>query len=184
MTRITVRPSSPTPRTSPRCSNISARKPTKAPTACSPMSAGPTARPAMLTELRDVASSAGGLDDSVVPELGRSRLPTRHQLAAALLAAAVLSDDGTRIGDARDSYATLPTGGLYRSRDLAAGERILLEVGLLWEEAGVLYPSRQAHLLARLSEREGIELLLALLLEREPPVWLAGVVGHDGVSLE
>src|SRR5262245_31917874 len=111
-------------------------------------------------------------------------LPTGHQLAAAARAASVLSHEGTRIADARDSYTGLPSGGIYRAADLVRGERLLVSLGLLCEEDGLLYPTTEARILARLSDTEGAEMLLALLLEREPPLWLTSVTAGDEVALE
>jgi hypothetical protein len=112
------------------------------------------------------------------------RLPTSFQLGAAVRAASVLSSDGTRIVDARDSYLSLPTGGVYRHTDLGLGERLLLGTGVLHEHGDTLYPTPEALVLARLPEREGCEFLLEILLERHPPIWLSTIEGVEGVALE
>ncbi|MCW2984440.1 MAG: hypothetical protein JWR63_2010 [Conexibacter sp.] len=138
----------------------------------------------MLMETDEREAEAGQADAAGSDGVGSRALPTRHQLAAAARAASVLSHAGTRLTDARDSYMALPSGGIYRTPDLLRGERLLLSLGILREEDGVLYPGREARVLACLSEAEGIEMLLALLLKRAPPLWLTGVTDGDDVALE
>lgn len=114
----------------------------------------------------------------------RGTVPTRHQLAAAVRAASVLSPAGTRLEDARDSYLALPTGGLYRSPDLILGERLLIRLQLVRRQGTALCPGPEAQMLPRLPEPEAVELLLGLLLERQPPIWLSGVGDDDEPALE
>ncbi len=110
--------------------------------------------------------------------------PTHHQVAAAVLAAERLSLDGTHLDVARHSYRAV-TGGLYRSRDLLAGEGVLVEAGLLvrTDEDILVFDERGRHLRG-LSPADGRELVLAAWLESQKPAWLFGAIADGDVAWE
>jgi hypothetical protein len=99
-------------------------------------------------------------------------LPTGHQLRAALRAGRLIDDRGTRVSDARASYRLVPYGGIYRSEDLAVGEDVLLAAGLLRKRDATLFPQGGLREIAAVSDADGCEALLALLLREHPPLWL------------
>lgn len=106
-------------------------------------------------------------------------VPGPHRLRAALRTARLIDPGGTPAADARASYSRFCSDGIYRHTDLIAGERLLLEAGLLWEEQDVLYPADGMADLAVASDEDGREALMVALLERRPPLWITAVV-EDG----
>lgn len=120
----------------------------------------------------------------MVSELARrfaaGKLPSAFQLSAALLVGRLMDPMGTRIADLRNSYRLVPTGGIYRSEDLTAGEQVLQAAGLLHEHEGLLYPAEELKELSEANEADGCEALLYVLLEYRPPLWL-GAATSDGV---
>jgi hypothetical protein len=74
------------------------------------------------------------------PWAGPDGLPTRHVSRAALHVAALLDERGSRVVDARESYWRRATGGTFPPPDLALGERLLIDCGLVDAVDGMLYP--------------------------------------------
>jgi hypothetical protein len=79
-------------------------------------------------------------------------LPTGHLVSAALHVAAVIGDRA-RAQDAAESYWQRATGGVFAPDDLAAGEGLLIELGLLIKRDEILVPAPElTELLAGTSE--------------------------------
>jgi hypothetical protein len=106
-------------------------------------------------------------------------LPTPHQLRAACQLALVLDHPETALPDARVSFSRLPSNGALRSRDFGSGERILASVGLLRREDQVLHVDESIVELAAVARSAGPDLLLSLILERNPPAWLPTAAGGN-----
>ena len=130
----------------------------------------------MVTDLRDSRT------------FGQARslhvLPTPHLLQSALRAGSLLDPTGTSVASARESYLRLPTGGLYRQEDLAAGERILVGCGLVGHEAETLYPKEELHRLLHLPEDEACRVLLSLSLAAASPLWLNTAIRDEAIFPE
>lgn len=114
------------------------------------------------------------------PRVWTGPLPTRYQLGAAVRVASLLSPDGTSVSVARGAYRTHVSGGVYRSVDLIGGERLLGELGLLYERDGTLYVTPDCADLANAPDADARELLLGWLLDNTPPAWLGGALDPDG----
>lgn len=112
------------------------------------------------------------------------RVPTAHLLRSAIKAGGVLDVIGTAIGVAHDSYARIPTGGIYHYEDLAMGEQLLVDVGLVIRNGSMLYPSEKLQHIRGLCEEDACEVLMSMVLSRKPPLWLFGAVRQDAVSPE
>ena len=74
---------------------------------------------------------------------------TLHQVRAALEVARIVDSAGNPTGDVRDAYRHLLTLGEHTSESLVAGERLLIELGLLVETDGRLRPSAALQVVAR-----------------------------------
>lgn len=92
---------------------------------------------------------------------GPDGIPTAHAARAAVHVAAVIDESGSRVVDADESYWRRATGGLYAPPDLRLGQRLLIDVGLVEERDGMLYPTSQ---LQRLVERADDDSAAALAL--------------------
>lgn len=112
-----------------------------------------------------------------------SSLPTMHTLRSALRTARLIGE-GAEVDQLRLSYIHVPFDGIYRSEHLIAGEKVLLDVGLLEERSGILRPADGLEELALASERDGCEALILSLLRRRPPLWLYAATSNAGVSWE
>jgi Domain of unknown function (DUF3883) len=108
-----------------------------------------------------------------------SRLPGIHTLRAALTVTGLVDADGSGIDDLHASYPHVPTGGLLSSEDLLRGEELLLQVGLLLTDGTKIRADERLAMLASAPLNEGQELLLAMILENAPPLWLGAAV-EDG----
>jgi hypothetical protein len=75
--------------------------------------------------------------------------------------AAVIDESGSRVVDADESYWRRATGGLYAPPDLRLGQRLLIDVGLVEERDGMLYPTSH---LQQLVERADDDSAAALAL--------------------
>jgi len=64
--------------------------------------------------------------------------PTAHVLRAALHVASLIGERGAPATDVRASYWRHATGGTFAPPDLALGERLLLDVGLVTDSEGML----------------------------------------------
>ena len=72
---------------------------------------------------------------------GRDGLPTIHVCQAALHAASLIDSGGSPLAEARESYWHKATGGTFTPVDLATGEALLKDVGLVAERDGRLFLS-------------------------------------------
>lgn len=101
-----------------------------------------------------------------------AELPSAHRLRAAYRAAQAIRDQTVSVAAARASYLRLPTDLVFDVDDLVAGERLLLDVGLLSDGGGHLQGNVRLGTLAELYEDEALTTLLALVLGERPPLWL------------
>lgn len=92
---------------------------------------------------------------------GPGGIPTAHVARAAVHVAAVIDESGSRVVDADESYWRRATGGLYAPPDLRLGQRLLIDVGLVRERDGMLYPTPS---LQQLVERADDDSAAALAL--------------------
>jgi hypothetical protein len=74
------------------------------------------------------------------PWASASGLPTAHAVRAAIHVAATLDERGSRVVDAHESYWHKATGGIFAPPDLARGQVLLVDCGLVEERDGTLYP--------------------------------------------
>ena len=112
-------------------------------------------------------------------------IPTKHQLRAALQSARVLDRDGeTSLELVRHAYTELPTGGLFHSNELIAGERLLVSVGLIEEQDDALVPTPDLWAIVALGEPQSLEELVSILLQEQPPLWLSAAAADGEVSDE
>lgn len=72
---------------------------------------------------------------------GANGLPTTYVIKAAIHVASLLDPPGSVVADARESYWRRALGGSFAPPDLRRGERLLLDIGLVYERDGRLYPS-------------------------------------------
>lgn len=72
-----------------------------------------------------------------------SGLPSRHTAEAAIHVAATVDARGSRIDDAEESYWHRATGGRHPPADLAMGQALLVDLGLLIEDGEVLRPTAE-----------------------------------------
>jgi Domain of unknown function (DUF3883) len=110
--------------------------------------------------------------------------PTPHELKAALWVVRMLPETGLSVEEARASYAIAPSGGLYRTDDLAAAEARLSDCGLLDRVGNRLSPSAGILQLRDLPEPEAVELLLIAMSERDPPLWLGSMGAGSELKVE
>lgn len=82
------------------------------------------------------------------------------------------------------SYDNLPTGGLYRTQDLQAGNLLLQRAGLVSQSGDVHTPVEYLLQLRALPDEVAAEMLLHELLLNEPPLWLYAAVVEDEVRWE
>jgi hypothetical protein len=66
----------------------------------------------------------------------------------------VLDQDGSRVVDADESYWRRATGGVYAPPDLRLGQQLLVDVGLVEERDGMLYPTNVLGELVDLADDE------------------------------
>jgi hypothetical protein len=104
---------------------------------------------------------------------------TRLELIAGFWVGRVLGQHGADVKVARDSYLELPLGGRIGVAELRGAEEALQVIGLAALRDGRLIPDDRLVQACRLVEPEGCELLLALILEVEQPLWLRTAAG-DG----
>lgn len=81
-------------------------------------------------------------------------LPTGHAVRAAIHVAATIDERGSRVVDAYESYWHKATGGVFGPPDLALGQSLLVDCGLVEEREGTLYlqPALQQILLGTLDD--------------------------------
>lgn len=107
---------------------------------------------------------------------------TRHELIAAYWVGRVLGADGAEPAVAHESYLSLPLGGRVGLGELRAAEARLATTGLTSVVDGRIVPDKRLAEVCRLNEQQGCELLLALTLDVERPLWLMTATG-DGATL-
>ena len=124
------------------------------------------------------------MEDETAPRYGRSKLPTGHQLRAALRCARLIDKAGVTVERLRMSYRLVPYGGLYRSDDLIEAEALLIEAGLLLAVDNLRVPVNGLAEIAQASETDGCEALLAALLQRDIPLWLLAATSESVLADE
>lgn len=85
--------------------------------------------------------------------------PPTHHVRAAVEVARIIDAAGNSGDDVRGSYLHVPTGGEHDTSSLVAGERLLVELGLLIERDGRLYPAGALHVLAKVQRPEAESLI-------------------------
>lgn len=99
-------------------------------------------------------------------------VPTGYQLRAVLRAARSIGA-GASNAQARAAYREIATGGMFYSADMLAAQALLADTGLLSIAGDRLQPHSRLQGLLALSEDAAIEMLLAIILEATPPLWLS-----------
>ncbi len=106
----------------------------------------------------------------------------RRLLRAAYWVTRVLGRDGRDAQEARDSWVALPLSGEVDLNELKAAETGLSEVELLRSEGALLLPEQKLFDVCELGPPAPLELLLGLLLEASPPLWMRAATA-DGTRL-
>jgi hypothetical protein len=100
-------------------------------------------------------------------------LPTGHAVRAAIHVAATIDERGSRVIDAYESYWHKATGGVFAPPDLARGQRLLVDCGLVEEREGTLYllPALQQILLG--TADDAVAVIYARAIDRlaEGAIW-------------
>lgn len=104
---------------------------------------------------------------------------SRLELIAGYWVGRVLGHDGAERPVAHESYLRLPLGGRIGVDELRSAEEALQAAGLATLRDGRIVPDGRLVRVCSLGELEACELLLALTLELERPLWLSTTVG-DG----
>ena len=115
-----------------------------------------------------------------VPQL----TPTAYQLQAAILSARAMASGGANHEVLRASYEKVVSGGLFRTRDLEAGQDLLERAQLLRVDEDRCTPSEELLRLRNLPDDLAAELLLQEILAADPPLWLYAAVTEDSVRWE
>jgi hypothetical protein len=100
-------------------------------------------------------------------------------LRAAFWVGRVLGPEGEDAETAHRSWGDLPLGGTVDFAELRAAERALIEIGLVERDGDELLPASEFAACTAGAEEENAEPLLALVLEREAPLWLRTAVPDD-----
>ena len=100
-------------------------------------------------------------------------------LRAAFWVGRVLGPDGEDAETAHRSWGDLPLGGSVDFAELRAAERALIQIGLVEWDGDKLRPAPELAACTAGAEEESAEPLLALVLEREAPLWLRTAVPDD-----
>jgi hypothetical protein len=104
---------------------------------------------------------------------------TRLELIAGYWVGRVLGKDGAELPVAHESYLRLPLGGRIGVAELRSAEEALHGAGLAALRDGRIIPDPRLVQVCSMDEPEACELLLALVLELEQPLWLRTAAG-DG----
>lgn len=99
-------------------------------------------------------------------------VPPVYLVRAAYEAACHIDAVGNAADAAHHAYTRHASGGIYPPEEMRRGEALLLDVGLLREEDGWLYPTPELQLLATVGEEIAYEALIGRCLSRSPPEWL------------
>lgn len=94
-------------------------------------------------------------------------VPTSHQLRAAITVARIIDQAGDRGHEVRTSYPHLLTAGEHSPASLAAGEELLIRVGLVVDRHGSLYPTARLAVLVNLADDAAEDALRAALARAE-----------------
>jgi hypothetical protein len=121
------------------------------------------------------------MTDPGAPGLMLGGVPGIHLLQAALRVAGILDRSGTERTALRESYPRTPTGGLFDSQDLMRGEELLVQLGLVVAQGDRVIPDPELQALAAATPDIAEKLLLAISLEKDPPLWLSAAVRDDEV---
>lgn len=105
---------------------------------------------------------------------------SRRQLRAAYWVTRVLGATGEPPALARASWTTLPLAGEVDLDELATAEAGLCSAGLLRLEDGRLVPDPRLHAACARGGSVPLELLLGLILETAPPLWLMTAASDGG----
>lgn len=97
-----------------------------------------------------------------------SGLPSRHIAQAAMHVASIIDAGGSSTGDAQESYWHRATGGRYPPMDLALGQRLLIDLGLVIERDAVLHPTDALAELLDGTAEDALAALTARLAENVP----------------
>lgn len=103
-------------------------------------------------------------------------------LRAAFWVGRVLGPEGEDAETARRSWGDLPLGGSVDFVELRAAMEALVQIGLVELDGAELRPAPELAACTAGSEEGSTEPLLALVLEREAPLWLRTAV-HDDTTL-
>jgi hypothetical protein len=98
---------------------------------------------------------------------------TRVELIAGYWVGRVLGDGGADVSVAHESYLQLPIGGRIGIGELRSAEAALHTAGLTTLSGGRIIPDARLVHVCRVGEAQACEILLALLLELEQPLWLS-----------
>lgn len=107
-----------------------------------------------------------------------------RMLRAVLWVSYVVGPGGEEADVAHASWRNLPLAGTVDFTELQAAERALVEIGLMWQRGNILQaaPELVACAADGRAGDDAIELVLALVLEREAPLWLRTAV-VDGAAV-
>lgn len=100
-------------------------------------------------------------------------------LRAAFWVGHVLGPEGEEAETAHQSWGNLPLGGSVDFADLRRAEQALLEIGLLERDGGRLCPAPELAACTAGLGPANPEPLLALVLDREAPLWLRTAVPDE-----
>jgi hypothetical protein len=109
---------------------------------------------------------------------------SRRLLRAAYWVTRVLGPGGKDAGEARASWVSLPLAGEVDLVELGTAELGLREARLLRLSDGVLAPTPALSSLCLAPGPVPLELLLALILEAAPPLWLLTVSDGERLAME
>jgi hypothetical protein len=124
------------------------------------------------------------IDQTVSGRSPSRSTPTAFQLQAAILAAQVVSAEGSSMRSVRASYRAVVTGGLYGVDDLVRGESLLIRAHLLQESDDAFNPSEELLELRELPTDVASEVLLRKLFLVERPLWLYAAISDEDVRWE
>jgi hypothetical protein len=113
-----------------------------------------------------------------------SNTPTAYQLQAAILSARAMSTDGATHDVLRASYEKVVSGGLFRTRDLEAGQDLLARARLVVVDHQRCIPIAELLRMRELPDDVAAELLLQEVLAADPPLWLSAAVAAEDVRWE
>lgn len=117
-----------------------------------------------------------------VPMSGETLLWNRRLLRAAFWVTRMLGRDGRDAQEARNSWVRLPLAGEVDLNELLAAETGLREAALLRLDGDALVPEPRLFEVCELGPPAPVELLLVILLEASPPLWMRAAAA-DGAGL-